>query len=198
MTRSTPDRLTRLIRASALLEARAHGGPSCGGHDAPMRGAFGAAVVAEGGAVARSLPACQAGDDAASLCAWRFCHSSVHSSVEHLPRTMPLTTPCGLFAPLSRGGVAPAEPPSAPPNPFPTVGLGLLELGPEPRLDCLDALHVTDEQRGVVVHATAAETLDTYSHLWPDSDDRTRQAVDSQLGGTSFVVGDSSGTRGTQ
>ena len=48
------------------------------------------------------------------------------------------------------------------------------------------------------MHATAAETLDTYSHLWPDSDDRTRQAVDSQLGGTSFVVGDSSGTRGTQ
>jgi len=31
-------------------------------------------------------------------------------------------------------------------------------------------------------HATAAETLDTYSHLWPDSDDRTREAVDSQLG----------------
>ncbi len=37
-------------------------------------------------------------------------------------------------------------------------------------------------------HATAAETLDTYSHLWPDSDDRTRQAVDSQLGGTSSGV----------
>lgn len=33
-------------------------------------------------------------------------------------------------------------------------------------------------------HATAAETLDTYSHLWPDSDDRTREAVDSQLGRT--------------
>ncbi len=28
-------------------------------------------------------------------------------------------------------------------------------------------------------HASAAETLDTYSHLWPDSDDRTRAAVDS-------------------
>lgn len=27
-------------------------------------------------------------------------------------------------------------------------------------------------------HATAAETLDTYSHLWPDSDDRTRDAID--------------------
>lgn len=26
-----------------------------------------------------------------------------------------------------------------------------------------------------------AETLDTYSHLWPDSDDRTRTAVDSVL-----------------
>ena len=28
-------------------------------------------------------------------------------------------------------------------------------------------------------HASAAETLDTYSHLWPDSEDRTRAAVDS-------------------
>lgn len=31
-------------------------------------------------------------------------------------------------------------------------------------------------------HATAAETLDTYSHLWPDSEDRTREAVDTGLG----------------
>ena len=31
-------------------------------------------------------------------------------------------------------------------------------------------------------HASAAETLDTYSHLWPDSEDRTRQAVDELLG----------------
>jgi integrase len=31
-------------------------------------------------------------------------------------------------------------------------------------------------------HASAVETLDTYSHLWPDSDDRTREAVDSVLG----------------
>ena len=31
-------------------------------------------------------------------------------------------------------------------------------------------------------HATAAETLDTYSHLWPDSDDRTREAIDSVFG----------------
>lgn len=31
-------------------------------------------------------------------------------------------------------------------------------------------------------HASAAETLDTYSHLWPDSDDRTREAVDLVLG----------------
>jgi len=31
-------------------------------------------------------------------------------------------------------------------------------------------------------HASASETLDTYSHLWPDSDDRTRQAVDAVLG----------------
>ena len=30
-------------------------------------------------------------------------------------------------------------------------------------------------------HATAAETLDTYSHLWPDAEDRTREAVDTVL-----------------
>lgn len=30
-------------------------------------------------------------------------------------------------------------------------------------------------------HASAAETLDTYSHLWPDSEDRTREAVDAVL-----------------
>ena len=33
-------------------------------------------------------------------------------------------------------------------------------------------------------HASAAETLDTYSHLWPASDDQTRQAVDEVLGAT--------------
>jgi integrase len=32
-----------------------------------------------------------------------------------------------------------------------------------------------------LAHANAAETLDTYSHLWPDSDDRTREAVDLVL-----------------
>lgn len=31
-------------------------------------------------------------------------------------------------------------------------------------------------------HASASETLDTYSHLWPDSDDSTRAAVDLVLG----------------
>jgi site-specific recombinase XerD len=30
-------------------------------------------------------------------------------------------------------------------------------------------------------YASASETLDTYSHLWPDSDDQTREAVDSVL-----------------
>ena len=37
-------------------------------------------------------------------------------------------------------------------------------------------------------HATAAETLDTYSHLWPDSDDRTRDAVDSVIGSVADCV----------
>ncbi|MBA2532979.1 MAG: site-specific integrase, partial [Nocardioidaceae bacterium] len=31
-------------------------------------------------------------------------------------------------------------------------------------------------------HASARETLDTYSHLWPDSEDLTRAAIDSVLG----------------
>lgn len=31
-------------------------------------------------------------------------------------------------------------------------------------------------------HASASETLDTYSHLWPDSEDQTRNAIDSVLG----------------
>lgn len=31
-------------------------------------------------------------------------------------------------------------------------------------------------------HASARETLDTYSHLWPDSDETTRAAVDDVLG----------------
>jgi integrase len=31
-------------------------------------------------------------------------------------------------------------------------------------------------------HKSAVETLDTYSHLWPDSEDRTREAVDKLLG----------------
>jgi len=38
-------------------------------------------------------------------------------------------------------------------------------------------------------HASAAETLDTYSHLWPDSEDRTREAVDAVLGQTSCAPG---------
>jgi integrase len=37
-------------------------------------------------------------------------------------------------------------------------------------------------------HASAAETLDTYSHLWPDSEDRTRLAIDSVLGAPADCV----------
>lgn len=37
-------------------------------------------------------------------------------------------------------------------------------------------------------HASASETLDTYSHLWPDSDDRTREAVDAVLGKSAIAV----------
>ena len=32
-------------------------------------------------------------------------------------------------------------------------------------------------------HKSALETLNTYAHLWPDSEDQTRRAVDTALGG---------------
>ncbi len=31
-------------------------------------------------------------------------------------------------------------------------------------------------------HATATETLETYAHLWPDDEDRTREAIEEALG----------------
>src|SRR3954452_1854900 len=37
-------------------------------------------------------------------------------------------------------------------------------------------------------HSSAAQTLDVYSHLWPDSDDRTRDAVDAVLGAVADSV----------
>lgn len=40
-----------------------------------------------------------------------------------------------------------------------------------------------DRDQGIrVIKATAAKTLDTYSHRWPDSDDTTQTAVDPVLG----------------
>jgi integrase len=38
-------------------------------------------------------------------------------------------------------------------------------------------------------HQSAKETLDTYGHLWPDSDDETRDAVDLVLGSMSMASG---------
>ena len=40
-------------------------------------------------------------------------------------------------------------------------------------------------------HASASETLDTYAHLWPDSEDRTRAAVDAALGTSAEISADS-------
>lgn len=42
-----------------------------------------------------------------------------------------------------------------------------------------ESVKVVQERLG---HASALMTLDTYSHLWPDSDDSTRAAVDQVLG----------------
>ena len=39
-------------------------------------------------------------------------------------------------------------------------------------------------------HKSALETLDTYGHLWPDSEDSTRTAVDLVLGGCAEVDSD--------
>jgi len=42
-------------------------------------------------------------------------------------------------------------------------------------------------------HASAQETLDTYGHLWPDSDARTRAAVDKELGALEPAEGSDTG-----
>jgi integrase len=42
-------------------------------------------------------------------------------------------------------------------------------------------------------HASASETLDTYAHLWPDNEERTRAAVDEILGNTVVQRGPSAG-----
>ncbi len=38
-------------------------------------------------------------------------------------------------------------------------------------------------------HQSATETLDTYRHPWPDSDDETRNAVDDVLTGLAQAAG---------
>jgi integrase len=49
-----------------------------------------------------------------------------------------------------------------------------------------ESVKVVQERLG---HTSAQMTLDTYSHLWPDSDDSTRAAVDLVLGSSSVVLG---------
>jgi len=46
------------------------------------------------------------------------------------------------------------------------------------------SVKVVQERLG---HSTSQMTLDTYAHLWPDSDDTTRGAVDAMFEGTSCV-----------
>ena len=46
-----------------------------------------------------------------------------------------------------------------------------------------ESVKVVQERLG---HASASETLDTYSHLWPDSEDRTRAAVSEALVGLAW------------
>jgi integrase len=42
-------------------------------------------------------------------------------------------------------------------------------------------LNVKDVQERLG-HASPTETLETYSHLWPDSNERTRQALEEAIG----------------
>jgi len=56
-----------------------------------------------------------------------------------------------------------------------------------------ESVKVVQERLG---HARAAETLDTYSHLWPDSEDRTRAAVDEGFKPTSTTATDAPARQG--
>ncbi len=49
------------------------------------------------------------------------------------------------------------------------------------RIDGGESVKVVQSRLG---HATADETLNTYAHLWPDTEDRSRAAVDDGLGKT--------------
>jgi hypothetical protein len=69
---------------------------------------------------------------------------------------------------------------------FPAVEVEILDttVKPEPKPRMATLVFSDVERQG----GTAAprpqvggETLDTYSHLWPDSEDRTREAVDAVL-----------------
>ena len=55
-----------------------------------------------------------------------------------------------------------------------------------------ESVKVVQERRG---HASAQITVDTYAHLWPDSDDATRAAVDAVLGNS--AVSETCQVRGT-
>jgi hypothetical protein len=45
-------------------------------------------------------------------------------------------------------------------------------------------------------HANPSETLRTYSHLWPDSDERTRQVVDAAFTSAASAPDDRTATSG--
>src|SRR3954468_62026 len=47
-------------------------------------------------------------------------------------------------------------------------------------------------------HASAKTTLDTYGHLWPDSDDSTRAAIDAVMTARAEILADSVRTEGEQ
>ncbi len=53
---------------------------------------------------------------------------------------------------------------------------------------CVVDVYLVKTVQARLGHASASETLDTYSHLWPDSDERTREAIDSVLGRSQQVA----------
>jgi hypothetical protein len=53
---------------------------------------------------------------------------------------------------------------------------------------CSSGTGVRQGRQARLGHASRAESLDNYSHLWPDSEDRTRRAIDAVLGAPAASV----------
>jgi hypothetical protein len=75
------------------------------------------------------------------------------------------------------------------------VGSGSTVCGTTTRACSSDTASPSRPSQARLGHATAAETLDTCSHLWPGSDDRTREAFDVVLGASANSLRTEKATR---